>query len=150
MGTNNIGQLMAISPLDGRYQSKCAELSPYFSEFALMRYRVEVEVRWLQKLTAQSAIKELPEISAVGTTYLDRIVTEFSLDDAERIKDIEATTNHDVKAVEYFLKQKLSTQTELVELQEFVHFACTSEDINNLAHGLMLKKRSRSSACPST
>lgn len=139
MGTNNISPLMAISPLDGRYQSKCAELSSYFSEFALMRYRVEVEVRWLQKLAAHSAIEELPEISAVGTTFLDRIVTEFSLEDAERIKDIEATTNHDVKAVEYFLKQKLSTQPDLVEQQEFVHFACTSEDINNLAHGLMLK-----------
>jgi adenylosuccinate lyase len=139
MGTNNISPLMAISPLDGRYQSKCAELSSYFSEFALMRYRVEVEVRWLQKLAAHSAIEELPEISAGGTTFLDRIVTEFSLEDAERIKDIEATTNHDVKAVEYFLKQKLSTQPDLVEQQEFVHFACTSEDINNLAHGLMLK-----------
>jgi adenylosuccinate lyase len=139
MGTNNISPLMAISPLDGRYQSKCAELSPYFSEFALMRYRVEVEVRWLQKLSAQSAIEELSEINAAGTAFLDRIVTKFSLDDAERIKDIEATTNHDVKAVEYFLKQKLSTQPDLVELQEFVHFACTSEDINNLAHGLMLK-----------
>ena len=139
MGTNNISPLMAISPLDGRYQSKCAELSSYFSEFALMRYRVEVEVRWMQKLAAHSAIEELPEISAVGTTFLDRIVTEFSLEDAERIKDIEATTNHDVKAVEYFLKQKLSTQPDLVEQQEFVHFACTSEDINNLAHGLMLK-----------
>ncbi len=139
MGTKNISPLMAISPLDGRYQSKCADLSPYFSEFALMRYRVEVEVRWLQKLAAQSVIEELSEISTADSAFLNQIVTGFSLEDAERIKDIEATTNHDVKAVEYFLKEKLSTQPNLVEHQEFVHFACTSEDVNNLAHGLMLK-----------
>ncbi len=131
--------LLAISPLDGRYQGKCDDLVPYFSEFALMRYRVLVEVKWLQKLAAHEEIEELPAISAAGSHYLNALIDQFSIEDAKRIKEIEATTNHDVKAVEYFIKEKLAGNTELSEHLEFVHFACTSEDINNLAYALMLR-----------
>lgn len=140
MGNKQASPLLAISPLDGRYQSKCDDLAPYFSEFALMRYRVLVEVRWLQKLAANPQVEELKPIDETGAQFLDALCENFSLLDAQRIKEIEATTNHDVKAVEYFLKEKLQTQPELTEQLEFVHFACTSEDINNLAYGLMLKQ----------
>ena len=131
--------LTALSPLDGRYKSKCADLSPYFSEFALMRYRVLVEVKWLQKLSEHDQIDDLQVISDRGLQYLDDLIENFSISDARRIKEIEATTNHDVKAVEYFIKEKFEDNAELNDQLEFVHFACTSEDINNLAYALMLR-----------
>lgn len=139
MANESEHSLMAISPLDGRYKNKCEDLAPYFSEFALMRYRVLVEVKWLQKLSEHDQIDELQVISDRGLQYLDDLIENFSLDDAQRIKDIEATTNHDVKAVEYFIKEKFEDNAELNDQLEFVHFACTSEDINNLAYALMLR-----------
>lgn len=131
--------LTALSPLDGRYASKCDALRPYLSEFGLIAARVEVEVRWLQSLSKHDGISEVPTFSADTHAALDAIVSHFSEDDAERIKTIERTTNHDVKAVEYFLKEKIAPIAELANVGEFIHFACTSEDINNLSHGLMLK-----------
>lgn len=139
MANDSDNSLLAISPLDGRYKSKCEDLTPYFSEFALMRYRVLVEVKWLQKLSEHDQIDELQVISDRGLQYLDDLIENFSLIDAERIKEIEATTNHDVKAVEYFIKEKFEDNAELNDQLEFVHFACTSEDINNLAYALMLR-----------
>ena len=134
-----LSALTAISPLDGRYGSKVAALRDVFSEFGLIKRRVEVEVRWLQCLANLPGITEVPPLSDGATTRLNRIVDEFSIEDAERVKAIEATTNHDVKAVEYFLKEQVATDIELAAISEFIHFACTSEDINNLSHGLMLK-----------
>lgn len=139
MANDSDNSLMAISPLDGRYKSKCADLSPYFSEFALMRYRVLVEVKWLQKLSEHDQIDDLQVISDRGLQYLDDLIENFSISDARRIKEIEATTNHDVKAIEYFIKEKFEDNAELNDQLEFVHFACTSEDINNLAYALMLR-----------
>ncbi|MBU2881237.1 adenylosuccinate lyase [Psychrosphaera sp. B3R10] len=133
-----LSALTAISPVDGRYGNKTEELRPIFSEFGLVKYRVIVEVRWLQKLAKTAAIQEVPEFSAEANALLDAIVDNFSEADAQRVKDIEATTNHDVKAVEYFLKEKVADNAELTAVNEFIHFACTSEDINNLSHGLML------------
>lgn len=134
-----LSALSAISPIDGRYGSKTVDLRPVFSEFGLIRARVEVEIRWLQRLAAHEAIAEVPAFSAETNAQLDAIVANFSEEDALRIKNIEATTNHDVKAVEYFIKEKFADNAELMAVNEFVHFACTSEDINNLSHGLMLK-----------
>lgn len=138
-----LSALTAVSPIDGRYGSKVIQLRQSFSEFGLIRARVEVEIRWLQALANNSDILELPAFSDAATKFLNAIVDDFSLDDAQRVKDIEATTNHDVKAVEYLIKEKFSTQAdqlpELNDSLEFVHFACTSEDINNLSHALMLK-----------
>ncbi|WP_108127008.1 adenylosuccinate lyase [Saccharospirillum mangrovi] len=134
----DLNALTAISPIDGRYGSKTQALRAYFSEFGLIHARVRVEVRWLQQLAAHPQIKELPPFSAQATDFLNRLVDDFSVDDAEAIKAIERTTNHDVKAVEYFLKAKLAELPELAQALEFVHFACTSEDINNLSHALML------------
>ena len=131
--------LTALSPLDGRYASKCDALRPFLSEFGLIHARVTVEVRWLQALAQHPEITEVPAFSAATTQALDAIVAEFSESDANRIKEIEATTNHDVKAVEYFLKEKIAPIAELNDIGEFIHFACTSEDINNLSHALMLK-----------
>jgi adenylosuccinate lyase len=133
-----LSALTAISPVDGRYGSKTEELRPIFSEFGLVKYRVIVEVRWLQKLAATDAIKEVPNFSDEANALLNAIVDNFCEADAQRVKDIEATTNHDVKAVEYFLKEKVADNAELTAINEFIHFACTSEDINNLSHGLML------------
>ena len=133
-----LSALSAISPVDGRYGSKVKSLRPIFSEFGLIKYRVTVEVRWLQKLAQTDAISEVPAFSSQANAVLDAIVNDFSEDDALRIKKIEATTNHDVKAVEYFLKEKIADNAELNAVTEFIHFACTSEDINNLSHGLML------------
>lgn len=132
--------LTALSPLDGRYASKVADLRPIFSEFGLIRARVLVEVRWLQMLAAHQNIAEVTALSVDANAFLDAIVDNFSEADAQRVKDIEKTTNHDVKAVEYFLKEKVAAQTELSAVSEFIHFACTSEDINNLSYGLMLKE----------
>jgi adenylosuccinate lyase len=134
-----LSALTAVSPIDGRYGSKCADLRPIFSEYGLLRFRVEVEVRWLQQLSAHPGIPEVPALSEQARTFLNKIVSDFSVDDATRIKNIEKTTNHDVKAVEYFLKEKVATVPELHAVNEFIHFACTSEDINNNSHGLMLK-----------
>ncbi len=131
--------LTALSPLDGRYASKCDALRPFLSEFGLIHARVTVEVRWLQALANRPEITEVPAFSAVTNAALDAIVADFSENDANRIKDIERTTNHDVKAVEYFLKEKIEGIEELKNAGEFIHFACTSEDINNLSHALMLK-----------
>ncbi|MFU8785411.1 adenylosuccinate lyase [Aliidiomarina sp.] len=130
--------LTAISPVDGRYGSKTADLRPFVSEFGLIHQRVLVEIRWLQKLSTISEITEVPEFSAAANAELNKIVAEFSEADAQRVKDIERTTNHDVKAVEYFLKEKVANNAELNAVSEFIHFACTSEDINNLSHALML------------
>ena len=132
--------LLAISPLDGRYNSKCKELAPYFSEFALMRYRVMVEVKWLLQLAAHPQIAELDTIAASDQDRLQVLYEHFEPIDAQRIKEIESTTNHDVKAVEYFIKEKLEDCAALKNQLEFVHFACTSEDINNLAYALMVKE----------
>ncbi|HCO09418.1 MAG TPA: adenylosuccinate lyase [Acinetobacter ursingii] len=131
--------LTALSPLDGRYASKCDALRPYLSEFGLIHARVTVEVRWLQALANHPEIIEVAAFSGETNSALDAIVSNFSEDDANRIKEIERTTNHDVKAVEYFLKEKIANIDELKDAGEFIHFACTSEDINNLSHALMLK-----------
>ena len=131
--------LTALSPLDGRYASKCDALRPFLSEFGLIHARVTVEVRWLQALANRPEITEVPAFSSETNAALDAIVANFSEEDANRIKEIERTTNHDVKAVEYFLKEKIAGIEELKNAGEFIHFACTSEDINNLSHALMLK-----------
>ena len=135
-----LNKLNALSPVDGRYASKTDELRPIFSEFGLIKARVTVEVRWLQALSENSDIAEVPQFTEETHQLLDSLVSEFSLDDAQRIKDIESTTNHDVKAVEYFLKEKTADNAELLAVNEFIHFACTSEDINNLSYALMLKE----------
>ncbi|EPE9869603.1 adenylosuccinate lyase [Acinetobacter baumannii] len=131
--------LTALSPLDGRYASKCDALRPFLSEFGLIHARVTVEVRWLQALSNRPEIVEVAPFSAETNAALNAIVSNFSEEDANRIKEIERTTNHDVKAVEYFLKEKIAGIAELQNAGEFIHFACTSEDINNLSHALMLK-----------
>ena len=131
--------LTALSPIDGRYASKVDSLRPYLSEFGLIHARVTVEVRWLQTLANHADIHEIQPFSAATNERLDAIVANFSEADAMRIKDIERTTNHDVKAVEYFLKEKIADIDALKYARELIHFACTSEDINNLSHALMLK-----------
>ena len=135
-----LNALTAISPVDGRYGSKVSVFRDIFSEYGLIRNRVTVELRWLQKLAAHPGITEVSAFSASANQFLDRMISEFNLADAERIKGIERTTNHDVKAVEYFIKEKISEVPELHAVTEFVHFACTSEDINNLSHALMLRE----------
>ena len=134
-----LNALTALSPLDGRYGGKTAPLRDFFSEYALIKYRVIVEIEWLKALAAEPAIAEVPVFSAAAIAMLDGIADTFSVADAERVKTIEATTNHDVKAVEYFLKEKTAANAEIAAVAEFIHFACTSEDINNLSHALMLK-----------
>ena len=131
--------LTALSPIDGRYASKADSLRPYLSEFGLIKARVTVEIRWLQSLADNSAIGELAAFDNETNAFLDSIVDDFSESDAQAIKDIEATTNHDVKAVEYFIKDKFRGNQQLEDSLEFIHFACTSEDINNLSYALMLK-----------
>lgn len=133
--------LTAISPVDGRYGSKTVQLRSIFSEYGLIRYRVEVEIRWFQHLADQADVPQIGPFSSAGKDWLDHIVSDFCLDDADRVKQLERTTNHDVKAVEYFVKEKVAASdlNELNKVIEFVHFACTSEDINNLAHALMLR-----------
>lgn len=134
-----LSTLTAISPIDGRYASKTNELRQYFSEYGLIQARVFVEVKWLQFLAQMPDIIEVPPFSEQSNNLLEQIIDQFNLADAERVKTIERTTNHDVKAVEYFLKEKIAGHHELEKVSEFIHFACTSEDINNLAYGLMLK-----------
>lgn len=135
----SISTLTAISPVDGRYRNKTEALAAYFSEYALIRYRVVVEIRWLQQLAAHPGISEAPPVSDAGHEVLENIIKNFSQADAERVKAIESTTNHDVKAVEYFIKEKIADHPDLKQQTEFVHFACTSEDINNLSYALMLR-----------
>ncbi len=132
--------LTAVSPIDGRYARNTEVLRPIFSEFGLIKHRVVVEVRWLQALAAHTGIQEVPALSEHATRVLDAIIDNFGEDDAKRVKNIERTTNHDVKAVEYFLKEKIAGNHELEAIGEFIHFACTSEDINNLAYALMLRE----------
>ncbi|CAL1374657.1 unnamed protein product [Linum trigynum] len=135
-----LSNLTALSPLDGRYWSKVKDLSPYMSEYGLIYYRVLVEIKWLLKLSQIPEISEVPEFSQDAKSFLEAVIDGFSVDDAMQVKNIERTTNHDVKAVEYFLKEKCGSHPEIAKVSEFFHFACTSEDINNLAHGLMLKE----------
>jgi adenylosuccinate lyase len=130
--------LTALSPLDGRYHSKVAALSAYFSEFGLIRYRVKVEIEWLKAISAATQLTEIAALSADSIKNLDERAREFSVDDAESIKAIESRTNHDVKAIEYWLREQLAADPEAAAITHFVHFACTSEDINNLCHALML------------
>lgn len=140
----DLNALTAISPVDGRYGSKVAPLRDIVSEYGLIRARVTVEIRWLQHLATQPDIPEVPAFSQAATRFLDGVVSDFSLTDAETIKATERTTNHDVKAVEYFIKERIAsvsdTLPELTDISEFVHFGCTSEDINNLSHALMLRE----------
>ncbi len=135
-----INPLLALSPLDGRYAQAVADLRPIFSEYGLMHARVTVELGWLKALAAEPAISEVPPFSSATIQQIDQVIANFSPEDAEAIKAIEATTNHDVKAIEYWLKQRLARVPEVMAVSEFIHFACTSEDINNLSHALMLKQ----------
>jgi len=134
-----LSPLTALSPLDGRYGSKVAGLRPLFSEFGLIKHRVKIEIEWIKALAAAPAIKEVPAFSAVTLAELDALAANLNEADAQEVKDIESITNHDVKAVEYFLKKRLANNNEVMRVSEFIHFACTSEDINNLSHALMLK-----------
>ena len=140
MSSTPLSSLTAVSPIDGRYSGKTDVLRAVFSEFGLVRYRVMVEVRWLQQLAAHAEVIEVPAFSDDANALLDELVSNFTLEHAERVKEIERTTNHDVKAVEYLIKEVIAGNTELQAVSEFVHFACTSEDINNLSHALMLKE----------
>jgi len=139
MSLEQLTTLTAISPVDGRYGNKTAALREHFSEYGLIRARVEVEVRWLQRLAEHPEVQEVPALSKEANQLLDDLVAQFSVADAEAVKAHERVTNHDVKAVEYFIKDKIEVLPELKTITEFVHFACTSEDINNLSHALMLK-----------
>ncbi|OMO91876.1 Fumarate lyase [Corchorus capsularis] len=135
-----LSTLTALSPLDGRYWGKVKDLAPYMSEYGLIYFRVLVEIKWLLKLSQIPEVTEVPSFSAEAQSYLQGLIDGFSIDDALEVKKIERVTNHDVKAVEYFLKQKCQSHPEIAKVLEFFHFACTSEDINNLAHALMLKE----------
>ena len=135
-----LSSLTAVSPVDGRYAGKTAALRPIFSEYGLIRNRVLVEVRWLQRLAAHEGIAEVAPFSAEANALLNELVENFAIEHAERVKEIERTTNHDVKAVEYLLKEQAAKLPELAAVSEFIHFACTSEDINNLSHALMLRE----------
>ena len=144
----DLSALSAVSPVDGRYAGKTASLRGIFSEYGLIKRRVLVEVRWLQHLARHPEIAEVPELSSTANELLENITRNFSATDAERVKTIEATTNHDVKAVEYFIKEQFAGNAELLAINEFVHFACTSEDINNLSHALMLKDGMKQEVIP--
>jgi adenylosuccinate lyase len=135
-----LSSLTAVSPVDGRYASKTSALRPIFSEFGLIRFRVMVEVRWLQRLAAHNGIAEVAPFSVQANALLNTLAENFEVAHAERVKEIERTTNHDVKAVEYLLKEQAAKLPELANVSEFIHFACTSEDINNLSHALMLRE----------
>ncbi len=143
-----LSSLTAISPIDGRYGNKTADLRPIFSEYGLIRHRLLVEVRWLQALAARSEIPEVPTLSMHANHILNGIVEKFDEENAHRVKNIERTTNHDVKAVEYFIKEKIAGNQELEAIAEFIHFACTSEDINNLAYALMLREARTQAVLP--
>lgn len=130
--------LKALSPIDGRYENKVSALRNIFSEYGLIRHRVLIEIRWLQWLADEPGIEEIKSLPSASKNFLNRIINEFSINDAERVKEIEETTNHDVKAVEYYIAEKISSNTDIANVRDFIHFGCTSEDINNLAYGLML------------
>ena len=134
-----LSPLTAISPIDGRYADKTQSLRPFFSEYGLLRARVEVELRWIHILGDNAEITEVPKLSSAAEDFINHLITSFSVEDAAEIKAIELETNHDVKAVEYFIKRKFKANSELHKVSEFVHFACTSEDINNTSYGIMLK-----------
>ena len=134
-----LSALTAISPVDGRYQNKTDILRSIFSEYGLFRFRVVIEIEWLKALSKHPDIKEIGRFPADSISFLDNIKNDFSIDDAIRIKEIEQTTNHDVKAVEYFLREKIRSVPSLKNIASFIHFGCTSDDINNLSHALMLK-----------
>ncbi len=134
----SLSALTALSPLDGRYHGKVEVLRAHFSEYGLIRYRLLVEIEWLKALSSEPAITELPPFSVATIAWLDQLAAAFSETDAEQIKAIERRTNHDVKAIEYWLREKLAENNETKDALEFIHFACTSEDINNLSHALML------------
>ena len=140
LGEMNLDALTALSPVDGRYGRNTVDLRPIFSEYGLIRHRVQVEVRWLEALAAESAIGEVAPLSDAARGHLAKLVDDFRLEYAQRVKNIEKTTNHDVKAVEYFIKEHIAGNAELEAVSEFIHFACTSEDINNLSHALMLRE----------
>ncbi|WP_374487141.1 adenylosuccinate lyase [Zoogloea sp.] len=135
----NLQPITALSPLDGRYESKVSALREHFSEFGLIRNRVKVEIEWLKALAAAPELAEIAPFSAATIAELDAVIAEFSVADGEAVKAIEATTNHDVKAMEYWLKQRLGHNPEVTRVTEFIHFGCTSEDINNVSHALMLR-----------
>jgi len=140
MNNLSLSSLTAVSPIDGRYGSKTEQLRTVFSEYGLIRYRVMVEVRWLQHLANHPGVIEVAPFSDEANAILNQLVDNFTVEQALRVKEIESTTNHDVKAVEYLLKETIADNAELNAVSEFIHFACTSEDINNLSHGLMLKE----------
>ncbi len=134
-----LNELSAISPIDGRYRSKTSQLDTIFSEFGLIKYRTIIEVEWLKAMSQNADIAEVPKFSKSAVSHLNDLIKDFSVENAQRVKEIEKTTNHDVKAVEYFLKESVGSNSELNAVSEFLHFACTSEDINNLSHALMLQ-----------
>jgi adenylosuccinate lyase len=134
-----LNELSAISPIDGRYRSKTSQLDTIFSEFGLIKYRTIIEVEWLKAMSQNADIVEVPKFSESAVSHLNDLIKDFSVENAQRVKEIEKTTNHDVKAVEYFLKEAVGSNSELNAVSEFLHFACTSEDINNLSHALMLQ-----------
>jgi adenylosuccinate lyase len=136
----NLTALNAISPIDGRYINKTRALSPYFSEFALIYYRLMVEIKWLESLAANEAIPEIPALDEKSKQFLASIITDFNETEAEKIKEFEKETNHDVKSIEYYLKARFQENNQLKSIVGFIHFACTSEDINNLAYALMIKQ----------
>lgn len=141
-------ELTAVGPLDGRYAQKVSGLRRIFSEYGLIRFRVAVECRWLQKLAQLPGVPEVPEFGPETSSVLESLATRFSISDAEQVKKIEKTTNHDVKAVEYVLKDKFRGNAQLEQVMEFTHFACTSEDINNLSHALMLREALKKEILP--
>jgi adenylosuccinate lyase len=140
MNTANLGALTALSPLDGRYAAKVEPLRAHFSEYGLIKNRIRVEIEWLKALAANAAIAEVPAFSAQTVAELDQAMAGFAVADADAVKQIEAVTNHDVKAVEYWLKERFKNNAEVMRVTEFIHFGCTSEDINNTSHALMLKE----------
>ncbi len=146
--TLDLTPLTAISPLDGRYAKTTEPLREIFSEYGLIHHRLIVEIKWLQMLSGHAQIREVSILSDEANTMLEKIITEFSIDDALKVKEIESVTNHDVKAIEYFLKEKIKGNEELNNISEFIHFACTSEDINNLAYALMLQQAKASILIP--
>lgn len=135
-----LSALTAISPIDGRYHKKTCQISPYFSEYALIYYRLKVEIRWLESLAANPSIQEIPALTQQGLAFFENILAQFDENEAKKVKEYEKQSNHDVKAVEYYLREKLEGATHLKEMSSFIHFACTSEDINNLAYALMMKE----------
>src|SRR5699024_2060659 len=138
-----------ISPIDGRYADKTWDLRSICSEYGLIHYRLVVEIRWLQQLAAEPEIQDLPSLSDEANAFLDQLITDFDINEGQKVKSIEDKTNHDVKAVEYYLKQKIKNHPELDELSEFIHYGCTSEDINNLAYAHMLRDARADNLLPS-